>query len=106
MKILQHAEPQLWSYHQPLFGFEFRSSREGRGIACFTPILRPSTDIPFFSSIARLASSSTALKMETINYKLGKAKSHMLILTKVREKNNTSQTKTAITNYDYGLIYQ
>lgn len=51
-------------------------------MACFTAIFRPPTDEPFFSSMARLASSSTALKYASINTKPDKVKSQIQMYVK------------------------
>lgn len=50
---------------QPSLILDRLCSRGARCIACLTLIIRPPTEKPFFTSIARFASSVTALQ----NYK-------------------------------------
>ena len=83
--------------------FDRRCSNGARCIACLTPIFRPPTEEPFFSSMARLASSVTALgnrckyttkgKCESLSQRKHENSAQPFKLIKLVKQNIASLTK-------------
>lgn len=64
MLIRTHESVKQIILYEPSVPLDLLCSRGALCVACLTPMVRPPTDAPFFSSIARVASSVTALLLK------------------------------------------